>query len=334
MVALRPSRRTVPQALSVGKRGGVTELRTGIPAETPLAGSGADHASKTIAGCGLGLLAVAIWSGWLVITRLAVTNILTAEDLAALRFASAGLLLLPIVWQRGLALDILGWRRLVLVVLCAGVPYVLLASHGLQLATAGEAGVLIPGTIPLFVALISLFTLREKIGPVAFVGLGLITAGVALIVMPAVLAAAGWQLAGYGICLLSAVLWALYTIEARRVGLDALHATAIITVVSAVFYVPVFLMLPGRSLWEANWTEVCVQLIYQGPLTGIVALLAYTRSVALLGATRASAFTALLPLSALVLAIPVVGEWPDLRTTLGAVLAAVGVLLATAFARR
>jgi drug/metabolite transporter (DMT)-like permease len=93
-------------------------------------------------------------------------------------------------------------------------------------------------------------------------------------------------------------------------------------------------MLPGRSLWHAGWTEFLVQLIYQGPLTGIVALLAYTRAVALLGATRASAFTALLPLSALVLAIPVVGEWPDLRTAIGALLAAVGVLLATAFARR
>jgi drug/metabolite transporter (DMT)-like permease len=313
----------------------VTELQPGIPANRPLEAAGrGDPGSKAIAGCALGLLAVAIWSGWLVITRMAVTSTLTAEDLAALRFASAGLLLLPIAWRRGLALDVLGWRGLVLVVLCAGVPYVLLASHGLQLATAAEAGVLIPGTIPLFVALISVFTLHEKIGRVALAGLGLITAGVALIVTPALLAAAGWQLAGYGICLLSAVLWAAYTIEARRAGLDALHATAIITVLSAVIYLPIYLMLPGRSLWETSWMEFWVQLIYQGPLTGIVALLAYTRSVALLGATRASAFTALLPLSALVLAIPVVGEWPDLRTAVGAVLAAVGVLLATAFARK
>ena len=315
--------------------GAVTELQREISAEKPFVAAGrTDHASRTIAGCALGLLAVAIWSGWLVITRLAVTSTLTAEDLAALRFGSAGLILLPIVWRRGFALDRLGWRGLALVVLCAGVPYVLLASHGLKLATAAEAGVLIPGTIPLFVALISIFTVRERIGRVALTGLGLITAGVMLIVMPALLAAAGWQLAGYGICLLSAVLWAVYTIEARRVGLDALHATAIITVLSAVIYLPIYLMLPGRSLWEASWAEFWVQLVYQGPLTGIVALLAYTRSVALLGATRASAFTALLPLSALVLAIPVVGEWPDLRTGIGAVLAALGVLLATALARR
>ena len=56
-----------------------------------------------------------------------------------------------------------------------------------------------------------------------------------------------------------------------------------------------------------------MQLIYQGPLTGIVALLVYNRAIPILGATRASSFTALLPLTALLLAIPVVGEWPGLR---------------------
>ena len=83
----------------------------------------------------------------MVITRVAVTSTLSAEDLAALRFGSAGLILLPVVWRRGLALDRLGWRGLAMIVVCAGVPYVLLASHGLKLATAAEAGVLT--TIPL-----------------------------------------------------------------------------------------------------------------------------------------------------------------------------------------
>ena len=282
----------------------------------------------------MALLAVAIWSGWLVITRLAVTSTLSAEDLSALRFSSAGLLLLPVVWRRGFALDRFGWRGLVLIAICAGVPYVLLASHGLKLATAAEAGVLIPGTIPLFVALISGFTLHERIGRIARIGLALIVAGVAVIVIPALLDAAGWQLFGYAICLFSAVLWAAYTIEARRAGVDALHTTAIIIVISGALFVPVYLLLPVQGIWHASWSEFWVQLIYQGPLTGIVALLVYTRAIALLGATRTSAFTALLPLSALLLAIPVVGEWPGPGEAIGAVLSAVGVLLATAFARR
>lgn len=297
-------------------------------------GPGHRRQLRTLAGCAWALLAVAIWSGWLVVTRVAVTTSLTAEDLSFLRFGFAGLVLLPVVWRRGFALDRFGWRGLVLVVVCAGAPYVLLVSHGLKLATAAEAGVLVPGTIPLFVALISVFTLHEKIGRIAWVGLGLIVAGVAMIVVPALLDAAGWQLFGYAICLFSAVLWAAYTIEARRTAVDALHATAIITVISGAFFVPIYLLLPAQKLWQASWTEFTVQLIYQGPLTGIVALLVYTRAISILGATRAAAFTALLPLSALLLAIPVLSEWPSAGDSAGAVLAAAGVLLATAFARR
>lgn len=311
----------------------MTELQPGIAGGRP-AQAGEHHVLKALVGCALALLAVAIWSGWLVITRVAVTRTLTAEDLSALRFGSAGLILLPVVWRRGFALDRFGWRGLALVVICAGAPYVLLVSHGLGLATAAEAGVLVPGTIPLFVALISTVTVHEKIGRVARIGLALIVAGVALIVVPALLEAAGRQLIGYAICLVSAVMWAAYTIEARRAGVDALHVTAIIMVISGALFVPIYLLLPAQGIWHASWTEFWVQLIYQGPLTGIVALLVYTRAIAILGATRASAFTALLPLTAMLLAIPVVGEWPSLGNAIGAVLAAAGVLLATAFARR
>ncbi len=270
----------------------------------------------------------------MVVTRLAVTADLAAEDLAALRFSSAGLMLLPVILRRGFALDRLGWRGLAIVVLCAGVPYVLLASHGLALARAAEAGVLIPGTIPLFVGILSLLVLRERIGVVAHLGFGLILAGVAVLTLPAMLAAAGAQLLGYGICLLSALIWAVYTIAARRAAIDAVHMTAIITVVSAIWYLPVYLLLSDRMLWQADLTGIAVQLIYQGPLTGIVALLAYNRAIPLLGAARTAAFTALLPLSTLLLGIPVLGEWPGLRDSTGAVLAALGVLLATGIAAR
>ncbi|HWA49455.1 MAG TPA: DMT family transporter [Dongiaceae bacterium] len=285
-------------------------------------------------GSGWALLAVAIWSGWMVVTRVAVTSTLSAEDLAALRFSSAGLLLLPVIWRRGFALDRLGWKGLALVALCAGVPYVLLASHGLALARAAEAGVLIPGTIPLFVGLLSLLVLRERLGRVPLIGLGLIVAGVAILTGPALVAAAGWQLFGYGICLFSALVWAVYTIAARRVALDAVHMTAIITVASAVWFLPLYLLLPQQGIWQADAQTLVVQAIYQGPLTGIVALLAYNRSIPLLGAARASAFTALLPLTTLLLAIPVLGEWPSLADAAGALLAAVGVLLATGVVRR
>src|SRR5574338_850381 len=118
---------------------GRLEIAEGRRGESDQAGEA--RLFRTVTGSALALLAVAIWSGWLVITRVAVTSTLSAEDLSALRFGSAGLILLPVVWLRGFALDRFGWRGIVLIVVCAGAPYVLLASHGLTLATAAEAGV-------------------------------------------------------------------------------------------------------------------------------------------------------------------------------------------------
>src|SRR5216117_726773 len=84
--------RREPAPRKVGRTSGgyMTELQQGIAASRPVQ-AGETHALTTLAGCGWALLAVAIWSGWLVITRVAVTSTLTAEDLSALRFGSAGL---------------------------------------------------------------------------------------------------------------------------------------------------------------------------------------------------------------------------------------------------
>ena len=95
--------------------------------------------------------------------------------------------------------------------------------------------------------------MRERIGRVARIGLGLIVAGVAILTGPALLAAAGGQLFGYAICLLSALMWAVYTIAARRVGVDAHapdrdhHGRS-----RPRWFLPIYLLLPGQGVWHAD----------------------------------------------------------------------------------
>jgi hypothetical protein len=133
-------------------------------------------------GAAFGLAAMSIWAGWSAMTRLAVTTNLDALDVAALRFGVAGVLLAPVVMQRGLARDRLGWLGLVVMIAGIGAPYVLVAAGGLRFAPASDQGALNPGCMPLFVALIAATVLGESILIARGIGLALILAGALVIV--------------------------------------------------------------------------------------------------------------------------------------------------------
>ena len=64
-----------------------------------------------------GLAAASIWSGWIVAARLGVITSLTPWDIAALRFGVGGMLLVPYLWQKGLAIERLGWIGITALVL-------------------------------------------------------------------------------------------------------------------------------------------------------------------------------------------------------------------------
>src|SRR5918996_5420118 len=67
-----------------------------------------------------GLAAVTIWAGWIVVARLGLRTSLAPEDITAIRFAVAGPILLPYLLRRGLALDRLGWRGVLLLAIGGG----------------------------------------------------------------------------------------------------------------------------------------------------------------------------------------------------------------------
>jgi drug/metabolite transporter (DMT)-like permease len=135
-----------------------------------------------VRGAAYGLSAVSIWASLSAVTRMAVTTNLNAWDIAALRYGVAGLLLAPVILQRGLARERLGPLGLVLMIAGAGAPYALLQAGGLRFASAADQGALNPGFMPLFVAMISAFALGEKLSIGRKLGLSLILVGALMIV--------------------------------------------------------------------------------------------------------------------------------------------------------
>ncbi|MEP9352456.1 DMT family transporter [Xanthobacter sp. KR7-65] len=170
--------------------------------------------TRYVAGALFGLASVTIWAGWMSVTRLGVTTSLSVYDMTMLRFGTAGLVLLPVLLREGLGLDrVAAWRLLVLI--CgAGAPYAVVANMGLRTTPAAEAGVLIPGVMPLFVALISALLLAERFARVRKIGYALISVGVVLIA--GVSAAVSGISTGHLLCLSAAFIWACYAVVLKQ----------------------------------------------------------------------------------------------------------------------
>src|SRR5215470_6591526 len=162
--------------------------------------------AEYVRGALFGLGAVLIWAGNVVVGGLGLRSSLTPWDITAIRFAVAGLVLLPFVIRRGLAVDRLGWIGLAALVL-GGAPTVLLANAGLLFAPAAHAGALFPGVMPLMVALLAGPLLKEPFTSAKRIGFALILAGVIGVVWGAGGTIGTQQSIGHVLFLSSALLW-------------------------------------------------------------------------------------------------------------------------------
>lgn len=279
-----------------------------------------------------GLVAALIWGAWPVLSRLGVQQSLTAYDVTALRFAVAGLVLLPVVWRRGLAG--LGWGRAAALACGAGVPYALVTIGGLGFAPAGHAGVIGPSCMLTVSTLGGWLLLGDRPDRARWTGLALIVCGVALV---------GWQgLAGgeegawIGDLMFAAggTLWAIYTIASRAWKVDPIHATALVAVLSMLGYLPAYLLFGDPGILEAPLVEIVFQGVFQGLFAAILALLCFTRAVAMLGAARGAVFAALVPAVAVLLAFPVLGEAPGILELAGVAVVTIGMICALGLRKR
>ena len=276
-------------------------------------------------GAFYGLAAVCIWAGFIVVSRLGVQTTLTPLDVVAIRFSVVGLLLLPYLLSKGIALDRLGWTGIAAIIMGCGAPMVLLVNVGLLFAPAAHGGALFPGAMPLMVAILAAAILKEPFTPPKTVGLALIVIGAIGIVWITGRAIGTTQNIGHALFLAAGFVWACYTVAMRRAHLDGLHAAAIAGVGSLVLYLPIYAAIDGARVFNAPLFDIALQAIIQGVLTAIVALLLYGRMVRLLGATAGAAFVALTPAMTALIGIPILGEWPTPTDWIAIAMISIGV---------
>lgn len=283
---------------------------------------------EVLLGWAAALATVTIWAVWMIATRHAVTHDLKPAAVGLLRFAVPALVLAPVVWRKGLfpkGLSPLAGLGL----LGSGAPFFLVVASGMQFAPAAEIGPLLPGTMPLFVALIGWAVFGERIDRLRLAGFALILVGVVCIGGIGLLHPEGGAWRGHLLLLTGACLWGVYTHAYRRSGLSALHAAALVGTWSVLLLAPFGTLTVVELVRGGLAGPVILQAFLQGLMSGVVGIVLYGFAIDRLGPSHAAAVSPLGPVLAALIAVPVLGEIPGLPALIGLAAASAGVLLAS-----
>jgi drug/metabolite transporter (DMT)-like permease len=274
-------------------------------------------------------LTVLVWSGFFLSLRAGARAALSPAEIAVFRFAPAALCFAPVLWRRRNALLAVPPRLLALIVTGAGLPYFLVAGMGMRHAPVADGATLLPGALPLTMALVCALLARQW--PVAGkrLPLALIAAGVALMVLLSVVHPQPGLWRGYALFALGSLMWTGFTLALRQSGLSPVEGAAVVTFGSLPLLAIALVWQGGAPRLAAlSLSQIGFYLVAQGVGVGLVSTLAFAYAVMRLGAERAAVAGALTPVVAAVLAMPLLHEWPPLTSLAGMALIVAGVALA------
>jgi drug/metabolite transporter (DMT)-like permease len=261
-----------------------------------------------------------VWAGFLLMSRAGARGPFTAWDLGLLRYGGSFLAVLPIIWLRGLPR--IGWRPAAACVATAGFGFPLFAYAGFGFAPAAHGGVMLPGLLPFWAALVMWLVLGDRFTRIQAIALALVAGGIALLASDTFGAHPGaWR--GDLLLACGSFCWAWYMLAVRVFRVPATDATFAIALYALPAYLPVWwLFLPSR-LDHAPWDAILAQAAFQGVIAVIVAGFLFTRAMNALGSARLTTITACVP------ALAALGAWPLLDEPLG-IAGLAGVALVTA----
>lgn len=288
--------------------------------------------SRPMLGALSALSVVLIWASWLVSTRHSVGTALTALDLSLIRYGLPALVLAPVWLRTGLWPKNTPKLPLVLMILGSGAFFFQVVAFGMRHTPASAAGVLLPGAMPFFTALIGMLVLGERPDAARKFGMAAILIG-GLVLLAGSLSGHELSWISYIVLPFGATCWAVYTHAFKHSGLNAFEGGALIAVWSTIINLA---LLPffGTGLFDVPMREIGLQFLTQGVLSGLVSTILYGWAVRILGGTQAAAYTAITPVAAALAGGWLLGEPVGIAIITAAFVTGVGVLLSTGILSR
>jgi len=271
------------------------------------------------------VLVVCIWSGWITLSRLGVKTALTPYDITLLRFGTAALLTLPFSirynWRS------VKWNQVLLVALGCGFPYTMFSFIGLKTIKAANTGVLVNGMLPVIGLLFTVFWFKEKVSALKYVAIGILLIA-NLIMMDLTNGFSPEYLLGIASLLSAAAVFSTYMAATKKWGYSMKDVIAFVPIVNAVLFLPVWLCFPSQIL-DTPFQNVLIQMLYQGVLVSVVALVLITFAVSKLGSGTMSVFLSYVPAVTAVLAFIFLQESLSMQELLGIALCSIGLIVYT-----
>ena len=224
-------------------------------------------------------------------------------------------------------------RQTVLAGLFGGLLYAGLCYAGFFFAPAAHASVLMPGSLPLWTALLAALILHDRITPARALGLAFIVAGDLLVGGASLLKAfeGGVVWKGDLLFMSAAFCWSVYSVLARKFALDAVRATIAITTFAFITYVPAYGLLVASGAVQSRLGvvpvgDVVFQLLFQGVGSVVISGITFTQMIRSFGPVRSTMITALVPGLSALGAVVFLGEPLSVALFGGLALVTVGIL--------
>lgn len=270
---------------------------------------------------------VVLFVGFVLVSKYGLRTVLVPWDLAALRFAVAGLAMLPLALRYGLCGLRLG-RTLVLAA-SGGLGFALCAYWGFTLSPAQHGSALIHGTLPLTTAMMSCALQRTWPNRWQVISSIAITAGVVAIIGTSLVSPDRRSVSGDFLLLGASLSWSCFGVMANRWKVPPFAAAALVAVFSAAMYLPIYLALSVGNLFEAPLRDIVQQAAFQGLAVGVGSILAYSTAVAHIGPSATALAAAAVPMLTAGGATLFLGEHLEATELGGLSMLTLGIILGT-----
>jgi drug/metabolite transporter (DMT)-like permease len=264
----------------------------------------------------------------MVFSRAGVTSNLLAYDIAALRFMVAGTIVLPFCWAWWPSH--LPLKAKLLMASCGpGAVYTMIMYFGLTEASAAYGGVFSNGSLPIFTMLLVFIVTGDKPFRNQLIAIAIIIFGGILLAASGVKTGGNNVVLGIVLFLLASAVMSVYIFGVRQWGVTPRQALALVTMPSALIYLPIWYFFLPSGMAETEQSIIIFQAFFQGFGPGFFAVILFALAAMHLGATMTAGFSAVVPATAALLAIPILGEIPNTMEwiAIGIVTVGLGLLI-------